>query len=108
MKYIISYIFLFLITTPTFAQGNASILDADIFFSEDTYTQVRLSPNGQSIAFIKNENGAKNLYIIDNLKNIESSRRIDNTDNHSIITFQWSNDSKSILYISEKDDLYNI
>lgn len=108
MKYIISYIFLFLITTPTFAQGNASILDADIFFSEDTYTQVRLSPNGQSIAFIKNENGAKNLYIIDNLKNIESSRRIDNTDNHSIFTFQWSNDSKSILYISEKDDLYNI
>ncbi|MCZ2393942.1 MAG: prolyl oligopeptidase family serine peptidase [Chitinophagales bacterium] len=91
-------------------KSTSSILHQEILFSPEDYRNVQISPDGRWISFLKNVQNKDVLYF--SPTDIESlSPNLVSEADQSVSTYQWSADSKTILFVvkdqmMQKDILY--
>lgn len=81
----------------------------ETFFEDPELAKVRLSPDGQKIAFLKPHKGKLNVHVADMPAQgdvtaaFEAAVPVTHDSNRSVINYGWSRDGESILYIQDKN-----
>ncbi|MEM1059243.1 MAG: S9 family peptidase [Verrucomicrobiota bacterium] len=81
----------------------------ETFFEDPKLAKVRLSPDGQRIAFLKPHKGKLNVHVADLPATgdvtaaFEAAVPVTHDENRSVISFGWSRDGQAILYAQDKD-----
>ncbi|MBK6364830.1 MAG: prolyl oligopeptidase family serine peptidase [Saprospiraceae bacterium] len=98
--------FLMMMAGMTYAQ-KTPLLDRDLFFGNPEITGGQLSPDGKWISFMKAHKGIMNVWVkkfdeaFDKAKPLTDSQR-------PLYGYFWTDDSKYILYVKDKDGDENI
>jgi dipeptidyl aminopeptidase/acylaminoacyl peptidase len=92
------------------AQGEAPLLDRELFFGDPEISGSQLSPDGKFITFIKPFKGTRNVWIKRTQEPFASAKPITNETKRPVPSYFWSRDGKYVLYIQDKggDENYNI
>jgi dipeptidyl aminopeptidase/acylaminoacyl peptidase len=92
------------------AQGEAPLLDRELFFGDPEISGSQLSPDGKFITFIKPFKGTRNVWIKRTQEPFASAKPITNETKRPVPSYFWSRDGKYVLYVQDKggDENYNI
>jgi len=77
------------------------IIPIDLFFYENLIKDIKLSPDGNWIAFIKNDNGVENIFLVSSKKGLDESFAVTHS-NEPIKTFEWTINSKQIIFSKDQ------
>ena len=86
------------------------LIDRMIFFGNPQIMGGKISPNGQSISFIKPYNGMLNIWVKDKSEPFDAARVVTNDQSRPITSYFWTRDSKYIIYVQDKggDENYHV
>src|SRR5262245_21232551 len=95
-------------TSP--AEGQAALIDREVFFGDPEIIGGQISPDGQFIAFIKPYKGTRNIWVKRTSEPFSAARAITNDTTRPIPAYFWSRDGKYILFVQDKggDENYNV
>ena len=79
-----------------------AIVPVETFFKDAQRTDYRISPNGESIAFLQTVNGKQNLFVRSVIDS--AATQITNLTDVSIKNYQWTGNQK-LFCIKQKDSL---
>jgi len=106
MRILFTLTILFAMTLSSDAQ-KTPLLDRDLFFGNPEISSGQISPDGKWISFMKAYNGIMNVWVkkidepFDKAKALTDSSR-------PLYGYFWTDDSKYILYVKDKDGDENI
>lgn len=87
--------------------GQTPILDRDLFFGNPQISGGQLSPNGKWISFMKEHKGIMNVWVKAFDEPFEKARPLTDSP-RPLYSYFWSDDSKYILYVKDKDGDENL
>lgn len=93
-------------TTQTFAQ-KTPLLDRDLFFGNPEISGGQLSPDGKWISFMKAYKGIMNVWVKKFDEPFDKARPLTDSQ-RPLYGYFWTDDSKYILYVKDKDGDENI
>jgi dipeptidyl aminopeptidase/acylaminoacyl peptidase len=90
--------------------GPPPLLDRELFFGNPDIAGAQISPDGQSIAFLKPWNDTRNIFVKKTGEPFEAARRVTAETKRPIPSFFWTRDSRLLLYVkdNEGDENYNV
>lgn len=97
---------MFLLTFLSFSQ-ETPLIDRNLFFGNPEISSAQLSPDGNYLSFLKEYEGIMNIWVkkidepFDKAKPLTDSKR-------PLAGYFWSEDSKNILYVKDKDGDENL
>ncbi|HVE73399.1 MAG TPA: S9 family peptidase [Thermoanaerobaculia bacterium] len=86
------------------------LIDRELFFGDPEITGAQLSPDGKYLAFIKPNNGTRNVWVKKTDEPFASARPLTSETKRPIPGYFWTNDGKAILYVQDQggDENFNI
>src|SRR5262245_6632132 len=86
------------------------LLDRELFFGNPEIAGAQLSPDGKYIAFLKPWKETRNVWVKRTGEPYAQARLVTADAKRPIPGFFWSRDSKSILFVQDKDgdENYNV
>jgi dipeptidyl aminopeptidase/acylaminoacyl peptidase len=106
MKRILHFLIIILTMNTAIAQ-QAPLLDRELFFGNPEISGGQISPDGEWISFLKEYDGIMNIWVkkfdapFETAKPLTDSKR-------PLYGYFWTNDSKYILYVKDKNGDENI
>lgn len=79
------------------------IIDRELFFGDPEISGAQLSPDGKYLTFLKQYNKIRNIWIKKVDEPFENARPITADTKRAVTSYFWSEDSKFILYVQDKD-----
>lgn len=101
MRTFISLLILMLGLQMTQAQ-NVPLLDRELFFGNPEISGGQLSPDGKWISFMKEYDGIMNIWVKSFDEPFEKARPLTDSK-RPLYGYFWTDDSKNILYVKDKD-----
>lgn len=95
-----------MVAQHSFAQ-KTPLLDRDLFFGNPEISSGQLSPDGTWISFMKAHKGIMNIWIKKFDEPFENARPLTDSQ-RPLYGYFWTDDSKYILYVKDKDGDENI
>src|SRR5262245_36363353 len=97
-------------TAPAAAPGLPPLLDRELFFGNPEIAAAQLSPDGKYIAFLKPWKDTRNVWVKKTGEPYTAAHLVTADARRPIPGFFWSRDSKSILFVQDKDgdENYNV
>ncbi len=77
------------------------LIDRELFFGDPEFSGAQISPDGQSISFIKPYKGVRNIWVKAREAAFESARPV-TADEQPVFGYFWSQDSRYLLYVQDK------
>ncbi|HEX6739246.1 MAG TPA: alpha/beta fold hydrolase [Vicinamibacteria bacterium] len=99
---------------PALAQaakaGAPPLIDRELFFGNPEIAGAQLSPDGKYVAFLKPWNDTRNIWVKKTEEPYTAAHLITADKKRPIPAFFWTRDSKSVLFIQDKDgdENYNV
>src|SRR5579885_1339862 len=87
---------------PAPPREDSSLTPRAVFFGNPDRTRVRISPDGQSLAFLANENNVLNVFVSKS-NDPGHAKAVTHEAKRNLRTYEWSMDAKYILYVQDKD-----
>src|SRR6478609_5576429 len=81
---------------------DATLTPRTVFFSNPDRTRVRISPDGKSLAFLANENNVLNVFV-GPVNDPTKAKAVTHEPKRNLRLYEWSQDSKYILWFQDKD-----
>lgn len=78
------------------------LIDRELFFGDPEISGAALSPDGKFMSFIKPYNGVRNIYLKAIDEPFDAARPI-TADSRPVPQYFWSQDSRYVLYVQDKD-----
>ncbi|MFZ1703227.1 MAG: S9 family peptidase [Saprospiraceae bacterium] len=103
---ILIFTFFLMMLHQTQAQ-KTPLLDRDLFFGNPEISSGQLSPDGKWISFMKAHNGIMNVWVKKFDESFDKARPITDSQ-RPLYGYFWTDDSKFILYVKDKDGDENI
>jgi dipeptidyl aminopeptidase/acylaminoacyl peptidase len=90
--------------------GLPPLIDRELFFGNPEIAAAELSPNGQYIAFVKPWKDTLNVWVKAVDEPFSAARLLTTESKRPIAGYFWTQDSKYILYVKDKDgdENYNV
>lgn len=79
------------------------IIDRELFFGDPEISGAQLSPDGKYLTFLKQFNKVRNIWIKKLDEPFESAKPITADTKRPVTSYFWSEDSKFIFYVQDKD-----
>jgi len=79
------------------------IIDRELFFGDPEISGAQLSPDGKYLTFLKQYNKIRNIWIKKVDEPFENARPITADTKRAVTSYFWSEDSKFVLYVQDKD-----
>lgn len=79
------------------------IIDRELFFGDPEISGAQLSPDGKYLTFLKQFNKVRNIWIKKLDEPFENARPITADTKRPVTNYFWSEDSKYIIYVQDKD-----
>lgn len=95
-----------MVVHQSFAQ-KTPLLDRELFFGNPEISAGQLSPDGQWISFMKAHKGIMNIWVKKFDEPFENARPLTDSQ-RPLYGYFWTDDSKYILYVKDKDGDENI
>ncbi len=83
------------------AEAMPPLLDRELFFGDPEVSGSQLSPDGRWMTFLKQHNGARNIWIKGADEPFDAARPV-TADERPVPGYFWSRDSKYLLYVQDK------
>ena len=96
-----------LVGSMSLSAQQTPLLDRDLFFGNPSISGGQLSPDGQWISFMKEYEGILNIWIKAFDEPFENARPLTDSK-RPLYGYFWTDDSKYILYVKDKDGDENI
>ncbi|NPV12331.1 MAG: S9 family peptidase [Ignavibacteria bacterium] len=103
MKRILTLIILVLVMLNNSYSQQPPIIDRELFFGDPEISGAQLSPDGKYLTFLKQYNKIRNIWIKKVDEPFENARPITADTKRAVTNYFWSEDSKFILYVQDKD-----
>jgi dipeptidyl aminopeptidase/acylaminoacyl peptidase len=85
------------------ASGLPPLIDRDLIFGNPEIAAAVLSPNGQYLAFLKPWKDTRNVYVKAVGEPFSAARLLTTESKRPVAGFNWTRDSKAILYVKDHD-----
>ena len=82
------------------------LIPVEAFFDEKAISNVSLSPNGKWIAFFKEFDGAKNIFLVAENKGLNEAFSITQS-NDPIVSFQWAETGTELFFLKDEGGTEN-
>lgn len=79
------------------------IIDRELFFGDPEISGAQLSPDGKYLTFLKQYNKVRNIWIKKVDEPFQNAKPITADTKRPVTSYFWSEDSKYILYVQDKD-----
>ncbi|MFZ0305519.1 MAG: S9 family peptidase [Terracidiphilus sp.] len=95
---------------PLIAAQQPPIIDRQLFFGEVQIAGAQISPDGQSLSFLKPYKGTRNIWVKKAGEPFSAARPLSSEAARPIRSYFWSRDSKYILYSQDAggDENFNV
>lgn len=78
------------------------VLDREVFFGNPNITNAKISPDGQSIAFLQPYNGILNIWVTQTGQPMSQARPVTMIPKRPIGSYFWTRDSRYILFLQDQ------
>ena len=103
MKYLIKIILLVYVMLNNLYSQQPPIIDRELFFGDPEISGAQISPDGKYLTFLKQFNKVRNIWIKKIDEPFENAKPITADTKRPVTNYFWSNDSKHVIYVQDKD-----
>ncbi|MCX8057422.1 MAG: S9 family peptidase [Ignavibacteria bacterium] len=103
MRYILLLISLVWIMVNNLFSQQPPIIDRELFFGDPEISGAQISPDGKYLTFLKQFNKVRNIWIKKIDEPFENAKPITADTKRPVTSYFWTEDSKFIIYVQDKD-----